>query len=123
VAEAGGGALLALGAATPAAATLLSGTMATAIHTVHAPNGPWVTKGGYEYNLVLMAIVFALTDVGPGAWSVDAAAGRERWGSHWAIAQLAAGLIGSAGALAYARSQPAPEPEATPEPEPATATA
>ncbi len=108
-AETGGGALLALGAATPVAATLLSGTMATAIHTVHGPKGPWVTNGGYEYNLVLMAIVFALTDVGPGAWSVDAAAGRERWGSRWAVAQLAAGFVGSAAALAYARRQPAPE--------------
>jgi putative oxidoreductase len=110
VAEAGGGALLALGAATPIAATLLTGTMATAIRTVHAPKGPWATNGGYEYNLVLMAIVFAATDVGPGAWSVDAASGRERWGAGWALAQLAAGLIGSAGAVAYGRSRPEPEP-------------
>jgi putative oxidoreductase len=110
-AEAGGGALLALGAATPVAATLLTGTMATAIHTVHGSKGPWASNGGYEYNLVLMAIVFALTDAGPGAWSVDGASGRERWGTGWALAQLAAGLVGSAGALAYARSQPEPEPE------------
>ena len=88
------------------AATLLTGTMATAIHTVHGPKGPWVTNGGYEYNLVLMAIVFALTDVGPGAWSVDAASGHERWGAGWAVAQLAAGRR-RLGRRAGLRPQPA----------------
>ena len=124
-AETGGGALLALGAATPVAATLLTGTMATAIRTVHGPKGPWVTDGGYEYNLVLMAIVFAITDVGPGAWSVDAASGHERWGARWALTQLAAGVAGSAGALVYARSQPEPQAadaETAPEPEPVAST-
>jgi putative oxidoreductase len=76
-AETGGGALLAAGAFTPLAGTLLSGTMATAIRTVHAPKGPWNSDGGFEYNLVLMAAVFALTDA--GAWSIDAARGRARW--------------------------------------------
>ena len=55
VSEAGGGALLALGLATPLAASTLIGTMITAIRKVHLTNGPWVTKGGYEYNLVLIA--------------------------------------------------------------------
>ncbi len=110
VAEAGGGALLAAGAATPIGATLLSATMITAIRTVHAPKGPWLTDGGYEYNLVLLAIVFAVTDVGPGRWSVDAARGRERWGAPWALAQLGAGLAGSAAAIAYGKSQSAAEP-------------
>ncbi|HEV7936434.1 MAG TPA: DoxX family protein [Solirubrobacteraceae bacterium] len=105
-AEAGGGALLAAGAATPLAATLLSATMITAIRTVHGPKGPWLTDGGYEYNLVLLAIIFAVTDVGPGHWSVDAARGRTRWGAGWALAQLAAGLAGSAAAVAYGKSQP-----------------
>jgi putative oxidoreductase len=108
VAEAGGGTLIAAGAATPLGATVLSATMATAIRTVHGSKGPWATDGGYEYNLVLMAIVFALTDVGPGNWSVDGARGRERWGAVWAVAQLGAGLLGSAGAIAYGKSQPAP---------------
>jgi putative oxidoreductase len=111
-AEAGGGALLALGLETPFAASVLTATMITAIQRVHASKGPWATDGGYEYNLVLMAVVFALTDVGPGAWSIDGASGRERWGAGWALAQLAAGLAGSAAALAYARSQPEPEPDA-----------
>ena len=48
--EAIGGALLTLGALTPVAAGLITGTMITAIRKVHAPKGPWVTEGGYEYN-------------------------------------------------------------------------
>lgn len=115
VAEAGGGALIATGAATPVGATLLSATMATAIRTVHGSKGPWATNGGYEYNLVLMAIVFALTDVGPGHWSVDGARGRARWGATWALGQLGAGLAGSAAAIAYGKSRPAPE-QGTPQP-------
>jgi putative oxidoreductase len=105
VAEAGGGALIAAGAATPIAATLLSATMVTAIRTVHGPKGPWLTDGGYEYNLVLLAIVFAVTDVGPGDWSIDGARGRRRWGVSWALAQLGAGLVGSTAAIAYGKSQ------------------
>src|ERR1700733_7439690 len=43
-AEAGGGALLVLGAATPLASSALIATMFTAIHRVHLKNGPWVTN-------------------------------------------------------------------------------
>lgn len=115
-AEAGGGALLAAGALTPVAGTLLTATMATAIRAVHGPKGPWATRGGYEYNLVLMAIAFAVVDAGPGRWSLDSALhGRERWGARWALAQLGAGLAGSAVALSVARRWPgggAPEGEA-----------
>ena len=72
--EAIGGALLTVGALTPVAAGLITGTMITAIRKVHAPNGPWVTQGGYEYNAVLIAAMLALTADGPGRPSVDAAA-------------------------------------------------
>src|SRR5437588_9784674 len=44
-AEALGGALLALGLATPAAAAALSGVMLTAVRTVHWSKGVWVTEG------------------------------------------------------------------------------
>jgi putative oxidoreductase len=54
-----GGALLTLGALTPVAAGLITGVMITAIRKVHAPKGPWVTEGGYEYNAVLIAVVAA----------------------------------------------------------------
>jgi putative oxidoreductase len=117
-AEAGGGALLAAGAATPLAAAAISGTMITAIRKVHAPKGPWATEGGYEYNLVLLAVVFALTDAGPGKLSIDALRGRRRWGPGWALAQLAAGAAGSTLAIELGsragRSQPAPADHGTP---------
>jgi putative oxidoreductase len=99
-AEAGGGALLAAGLATPLASSLLTGTMITAIRKVHLANGPWTTKGGYEYNLVLIAAAFAITDVGPGALSADDALGIRRSGPGWALAQLAAGAAGSLAAVA-----------------------
>lgn len=103
-----GGSLLALGASTPLASAMLSGTMATAIEKVHRRNGVWVTNGGFEYNVVMMAAVFALADTGPGRLSLDHLRGRERRGVHWALAQLAAGLAGSAAVAALA-SRNAPE--------------
>ena len=102
-AETGGGALIAAGLATPLGAAALSGTMITAIRKVHAPKGVWVTDGGYEYNLVLLGIVFALSDIGPGRLSLDAARGREHKGLGWALAQLAAGAAGSAAAIEFGR--------------------
>jgi putative oxidoreductase len=116
-AEAGGGLAFALGAATPAAAAAISGVMITAIKTVHWEKGIWTTAGGYEYNLVLLAGVFSLTENGPGRWSLDAALGRTRWGTGWALAALAAGAAGSAAVLASAQSDGAAEAE-SPEREP-----
>ena len=70
-AEAVGGALLTLGALTPLAAAMITGTMITAIRKVHLAKGPWVTEGGYEYNLALIAAMTALAEAGPGSPSVD----------------------------------------------------
>jgi putative oxidoreductase len=111
-AEAGGGTLLALGLATPVAASVLIATMLTAIHRVHAKNGPWAGDGGYEYNLVLIAAALALAEIGPGPLSLDGASGRERSGTGWALAALAAGAAGAAGSYALAEAQPAPAVEA-----------
>ncbi|WP_037496248.1 DoxX family protein [Solirubrobacter soli] len=114
-AEAGGGALLLAGAATPLGAAAVTGTMTVAIKTVHAPKGPWVTEGGYEYNLVLMASVFAITAAGPGAFAID----RRQWGTAWAVAQLAAGVGGGLAMVKFARSQPERTGRFTREAEPA----
>jgi putative oxidoreductase len=94
--EAGGGALLAAGLATPAAAAAITGVMATAIRTVHAPNGPWVSEGGWEYPAVVIAAVALLAELGPGPLSLDAARGDDMHGTRWALAALAAGAGGSA---------------------------
>ncbi len=98
-----GGLLLALGLLTPFAAAALIGAMATAIWTVHMKNGPWVTKGGYEYNLVLIAVAFALAGLGAGGWSLDNALGLDMTGDVWALSALAAGLIGGALAVLSGR--------------------
>ena len=117
VAEAGGGAALAAGFATPLAAATLTSVMLTAINRVHLKNGPWVTNGGYEYNAVLIAAVLALAEVGPGELSLDHALGQERTGPGWAVLALALGVAGAVGAHIAAESTPAPPaPPETPSP-------
>src|SRR4029453_17519996 len=86
-----GGALLALGALTPVAGAVLSGTMFTAIRKVHFPKGIWNTGGGYEYNAGLIAASAALVECGAGSPSIDRALGIEARGSGWALATVAAG--------------------------------
>jgi putative oxidoreductase len=98
VAEAGGGAALALGAETPLAAAVITATMLTAIETVHGKNGPWASDGGYEYNAVLIAAVLALAELGPGPVSIDALLGRERSGARWALTAAGVGALGALGA-------------------------
>lgn len=99
VAEAGGGALLAAGFLTPVGATAVTGTMAMAIEKVHKQNGPWVTENGFEYNLVLMAAVFAIVAEGPGPLSLDWFRDADRGSLLVALAQLAAGVGGAYGLL------------------------
>ena len=69
--EAGGGVLIALGLATPAAGAAAAGTMIPAT-AVHAPRGFFATGGGYEYPALLGVSAAALTLMGPGDWSLDA---------------------------------------------------
>jgi putative oxidoreductase len=95
LAEALGGALLTTGFLTPVAATFVSGTMVTAIRKVHGAKGPWVTKGGYEYNLVLLAAMVAITENGPGPLSVDASLAPNLKGTRWALLQLGSAVAGS----------------------------
>jgi putative oxidoreductase len=73
LAEFGGGILLALGFLSPLGNLAIAGSMVVAIATVHLRRGFWVTKGGYEFNLALLAAVAALALTGPGAYSLDAA--------------------------------------------------
>jgi putative oxidoreductase len=104
LAEAAGGALLALGLLTPLAAAGLTSVMLTAIWSAHRQQGLWATEGGYEYNLVLMAALFALAAVGPGDWSLDQALNISAAGSGWALAQLGAGIGGAVVLVAFGRT-------------------
>ena len=108
LAEAGGGAGIALGLATPLSAATLTSVMLTAINRVHLKNGPWSTNGGYEYNIVLIAAVLTLVEVGPGELSFDHLLGNERSGPGWTLAALALGVAGALGAHLAAESYPAP---------------
>jgi putative oxidoreductase len=112
IAESAGGAAVLAGAATPLASSVLIATMITAIHRVHLRNGPWVTDQGYEYNLVLIAALAALAEVGPGSPSIDGLLGTEKSGTKWALLALALGVIGAEGAHVAAEAAPAPEPAA-----------
>ncbi|WP_068502829.1 DoxX family protein [Paenibacillus kribbensis] len=67
-----GGALFAVGLLTPLAALLITATMLGAIVKVHGPNGIWATANGYEYPLVLIAIVIGIALTGAGSYSIDA---------------------------------------------------
>ena len=67
-----GGLMLAIGLFAPLAAALLAITMLCAIVKVHWRNGLWNTDNGYEYNIVLIAILAAIVLTGPGELAVDA---------------------------------------------------
>jgi len=70
VAEVFAGASALLGFLTRPAALAVLITQAVAIAKVHARNGFDITKGGYEYNVALMAIAAGLLVAGPGMFSV-----------------------------------------------------
>ncbi|WP_432575206.1 DoxX family protein [Kineococcus sp. SYSU DK005] len=121
--ETGGGALLALGLATPAAGATAAATMAAAA-TVHAPNGFWATSNGLEYPAVLALVSSALAVAGPGRYSVDHAIGHvldKPWmpaaallaagaGAAWTIRQRQAAVAADAGAQGSADA-PADAPQ------------
>jgi len=75
LAELVGGLLLAVGFLSPAGNLAIAGAMLVAIATVHFAKGFWNTKGGFEFNLTLIAAVFALALTGPGIYSLDHALG------------------------------------------------
>ncbi|GHB35254.1 RpiR family transcriptional regulator [Streptomyces viridiviolaceus] len=74
LAEAGGGTLLALGLATPAAGAAAAGAMVGAA-AVHAPSGFFAQAGGYEYAASLALTATGLAVTGPGRLSLDHALG------------------------------------------------
>lgn len=99
LAETLGGVGIALGALTPLATVAATAAMATAYRKVHRANGFFNTKGGYEFNLTLVAAAAALTIDGPGPWSVDAVAGKARWGAFAGFAAVGAGWLASSFAI------------------------
>jgi putative oxidoreductase len=108
LAELVGGLLLALGFATPLAATLIISVMFVAIATVHLKHGFFNHNQGYEYNLTLAVVALSIAIIGAGPLSVDAALGFQDAGPVWGLAALLAGVSGGAVQLA-GRKVPAPQ--------------
>ncbi|MFG2512345.1 DoxX family protein [Streptomyces sp. NPDC048584] len=98
-----GAALIASGTATPLAASVVMGTMIVAA-APSRPNGLWAHLGGYEVPFVYGALAFVLATTGPGAWSVDHAAGMDgASGPLWALAATAVAVTAALPALTLRR--------------------
>jgi putative oxidoreductase len=70
-AELTSGTLIALGALGPIGPALLTSVMIVAIETVHRPKGYFASGGGYEMNVMYLALALMLANVGYGSLSFD----------------------------------------------------
>jgi putative oxidoreductase len=90
---------LAAGLLTPIPAAGFVSLMLVAAWTVHRPNGFFIVKEGWEYNLVLAVSAVAVATIGPGKLSLDYLIfGENLWLRGWAGLLLSVGL-GLAGAI------------------------
>ena len=72
VLEAFGGGLMLLGLFTRPVAFVLSGEMAVAYFTQHAPHGQWPIVNGGELAVLFCFLWLFYVAAGPGPWSIDA---------------------------------------------------
>ncbi len=70
-----GGLAVAAGFLAPLGSLAIAAAMLVAVALVHWPKGFWNSKGGVEFNLLIIGVVTALAITGPGALSLDAAIG------------------------------------------------
>ena len=115
LAEVLGGLGLAVGLLTPLPSLAIAGSMLVAMALVHGPRGFWVSNGGYEFNLSILAAVTTIALAGPGAYSLDAVLRLHLPEPVTLIASTVLLLIGVGVALGTRTPQPAPEvkPQAT----------
>ena len=73
--EFAGGTLIMIGLLTRPVAFLLSGQMAVAYFTVHAPQGFWPAKNQGEAAVLFCFLFLYFAFSGPGPWSLDALLG------------------------------------------------
>ena len=104
-AELGGGLLLAAGLLTPLAALAITVVMLNAIATVHWRNGFWNTKGGYEFNLLVLASAAAIAAAGAARFSLDAWIGWDDSisGVWWGVGVIGLGALVAAATLTLGR--------------------
>lgn len=113
LAEFAGGIGLALGFLDPLPSFAIAGSMLVAILLVHLPKGFFTSKGGYEFNLSLLAAVAAVALAGPGAYSLDAVFGI-RFPEPVTLIVMTVLTILGVGAAVLTRS-PAPVTESKPQ--------
>ncbi|MBV9320788.1 MAG: DoxX family protein, partial [Mycobacterium sp.] len=92
---------LAAGLLTPIPAAGFVSLMLVAAWTVHRPNGFFIVKEGWEYNLVLAASAVVLATLGAGKYSLDWLIFGHNWFDGWAglLISLLLGLAGAIGQL------------------------
>jgi len=112
--EFGGGLLVAFGFLTPLGAFALVAVMVVAIGSVHWANGFFLTKQGYEYNLLILTAAASIAAIGPGRFSLDRAFGWDAnlSGVWWGVGTLALGAAAAAVVLVAFR-RPAGEAATT----------
>jgi len=92
---------LAAGLLTPIPAAGFVSLMLVAAWTVHRPNGFFIVKEGWEYNLVLALSAVAVATLGAGRLSLDWLIFGKNWCDGWAglLISLGLGLAGAIGQL------------------------
>ena len=92
---------LAAGLLTPIPAAGFVALMLVAAWTVHRPNGFFIVKEGWEYNLVLALSAVAVATVGAGRFSLDFAIFGHDWCAGWTglLISVVLGLAGGIGQL------------------------
>src|SRR5208337_4334375 len=92
---------LAAGLLTPIPAAGFVALMLVAAWTVHRPNGFFIVKEGWEYNLVLAVGAVAIATIGAGRFSLDWLLFGHNWCDGWAglVVSVALGLAGGIGQL------------------------
>src|SRR5271169_3188127 len=92
---------LAAGLLTPIPAAGFVALMLVAAWTVHRPNGFFIVKEGWEYNLVLATGAVVVATLGAGRFSLDWLIFGHNWCDGWAglVISVALGLAGAIGQL------------------------
>ncbi|AAS04980.1 MULTISPECIES: DoxX family protein [Mycobacterium avium complex (MAC)] len=100
---------LAAGLLTPIPAAGFVSLMLVAAWTVHRPNGFFIVKEGWEYNLVLAASAVVVATLGAGRLSLDWLVFGKNWMDGWngLLISLLLGLAGAIGQLVIFYRPPA----------------
>jgi putative oxidoreductase len=103
--ELGSAALMIVGLLTPLACTGFVGLMVVAALTDHRSKGFFVFKGGWEYVGLVGLVALCMAALGPGKWSIDAAAHWHLFGFAWAGFALVIGVLSAVALLLVGRKR------------------